>query len=222
MDFERFEDIPDTSYEVVYADPPWWYYGDPNKMAAAGKHYDLMTDEQLRALPVRKKCKKSAVCFLWSTGPRLDSAMDLIRAWGFAYRGVGFVWVKTRKDGHVIGAQGVRPSIVKPTTEFVLTGTLGEFQGPLPEGVEVEFVLAGSTKPLGRPLPLESESVKQVVFAPRGAHSEKPPEVRSRIELLYGNRPRLELFARGFEVPGWDRFGNELETSTAGLMGGGM
>ena len=31
------------TYDVVYADPPWSYYGDPNKMAAAGKYYALLS-----------------------------------------------------------------------------------------------------------------------------------------------------------------------------------
>lgn len=224
MDFERFEEIPAGGYEVLYADCPWNYYGSPEKWAAAGKHYDLMTDEQLKGLPVMSKVARAAVCFMWATGPRLDSAIDVMRAWGFRYRGIAFVWVKTRKDGQVIGAQGVRPSIVKPTTEFVLAGATETFDGPLPVGaeVEVEVVLAGATKAYGRPLPLESEAVSQVVFAPRGRHSEKPEEVRRRIDRLYAtNRPRLEMFARGASVPGWDRFGNELTTSTLELFRNG-
>ena len=158
-------------------------------MAAAGKHYDQMTDEALAALPVLSKCQKKSIVFVWATGPRLDAAMSLLKAWGLHFRGVPFVWVKTRQDGGVIGAQGVRPSIVKPTTEFVI---------------------AGSTIPKGRPLKLLDEAVPQVVLAPRGAHSAKPEEVRNRINRLFGDVPRLELFARGAPIPNWDRFGNEM------------
>lgn len=101
--------------------------------------------------------------------------------------GVAFVWIKTKRDGSPIGAQGVRPSIVKPLTEFVL---------------------AASRVPNGRPMPLGSESVVQTVFAPRREHSRKPDEVRERIEQLYPDARRLEVFART-SAPGWDVWGNE-------------
>lgn len=60
----------------------------------------------------------------------------------------------------------------------------------------------------GRPFPLLSAKVSQTVFAPVTRHSTKPPEVRDRIVSLYGDRPRIELFARE-AVVGWDRWGNE-------------
>lgn len=39
-------------------------------------------------------------------------------------------------------------------------------------------------------------SIKQVVYSPLGEHSEKPWEVRHRLELLYGDVKRIELFSR--------------------------
>ncbi|MFT0667829.1 MT-A70 family methyltransferase, partial [Enterobacter hormaechei subsp. xiangfangensis] len=41
-------------------------------------------------------------------------------------------------------------------------------------------------------------------------HSEKPWEVRHRLELLYGDVPRIELFSRS-AAPGWDAWGNEVD-----------
>lgn len=51
----------------------------------------------------------------------------------------------------------------------------------------------------------------QVVLAPRGAHSAKPPIFRERIVQLLGDRPRVELFARGEATPGWDAMGMESD-----------
>jgi N6-adenosine-specific RNA methylase IME4 len=191
-------------YDIVLADPPWTYYGDPDKMAAAGKHYDLMTPTELKALPVGDLMSKKSALFLWATSPRLDLAIDTLRDWGLHYRGVAYVWVKTRKDGTPIGAQGVMPTFTKPTVEFVLVGT---------------------TVKRGRPFPIHDLKQAQTVFveetdafdpqpvlAPRGEHSSKPSEVRRRIETLCGPRPRIELFARG-EVPGWDVWGEEAVLS---------
>jgi site-specific DNA-methyltransferase (adenine-specific) len=43
-------------------------------------------------------------------------------------------------------------------------------------------------------------------------HSRKPKEVRERIELLFGDIPRIELFARQ-NFSGWDAWGNEVSES---------
>ena len=52
-------------------------------------------------------------------------------------------------------------------------------------------------------------NIYQKVEAERTKHSKKPQEVRSRIELLFGDLPRIELFARQ-RFDGWDAWGNEL------------
>jgi N6-adenosine-specific RNA methylase IME4 len=140
-------------------------------------------------MDIQSILNKPGVIFMWVTSPRLDFAIDLLRAWGFTYRGVAFTWVKTRKDGLTpIGAQGVRPSIIKPTTEFVI-------------------VASNVTK--GRPLPLADEGVSHVVLAAKMEHSRKPDEVHRRIERLYPNQLKLEMFARR-PMDGWDVWGNEI------------
>lgn len=185
-------DLPDKKYSVILLDPPWQMYGSPTKDAAAGKHYNLIPDDEMLALPVRDVLDKPGVAFIWSTCPRLDFAVDCIRSWGLTFRGISFIWVKCRGDGKPIGAQGVRPSITKPLTELVLVA---------------------STEKRGRPLPLGSESVVQTVFAPRREHSRKPDEVIARIDALYPTVRKLELFARGLPANDmWDIWGDEAET----------
>ncbi len=113
-----------TLADVIVADPPWSYTGSQTKWAAAAKFYQTMTDADLLAFNgITRRLAPRGVLFLWATGPRLDFALQCIDAWGLHYRGMAFVWVKTRADGAPIGAQGVRPSIVKPTTEFVLAAS---------------------------------------------------------------------------------------------------
>jgi len=175
-------------YDVVLADPPWPYYGATDKWGAAAKFYPLMTRDELLSFPMREWMAERSVLFLWTTCPKLDLALECVKAWNLRYRGVGFVWVKTTRDGAPIGAQGVRPSIVKPLVELVLTC---------------------STVEKGRPLPLASESVNQVVLAPKRKHSEKPVEVHERIEQLYPEASKVELFARRIRE-GWDCWGNEV------------
>ena len=45
-------------------------------------------------------------------------------------------------------------------------------------------------------------------------HSKKPDEVRKRIVELFGELPRIELFARQ-KTSGWDVWGNEVEGSAS-------
>lgn len=181
---------PGPNFDIVYADPPWPMWGSTEKNAAAGKHYDLMSQEEIEALPVRSLFRdpKHGVAFVWATCPRMDLAVDAIRSWGLHFRGVAFNWVKTRQDGAIIHGQGVRPTVTKPTSELCLVAT---------------------TCKRGRPLPLLSEKTPQVVLHPRGRHSEKPQVVRDHIVELYGDRPRIEIFARK-QTPGWSAWGNEV------------
>ena len=180
--------LPNKTYDVVLADPPWSYYGQQNKMGAAANHYQTMTDEDLQKMNIPSLLNDKAVLFMWATAPRLNFALDLIQHYGLHYRGVAFVWVKTKKDGTPIGAQGVRPSIVKPTTEFVL---------------------AASTVPTGRPLKLHDETIRQVLMSPKQEHSRKPDDVHEAINKMYPQASKLELFARR-PYPNWDTWGNEL------------
>jgi N6-adenosine-specific RNA methylase IME4 len=192
-------------YKLIYLDPAWNYWGDSDKDQAAGKHYNTMTYEELVKLPVRSLIDDPGVIFMWATGPKMDEAVDLIRAWDFYYRGIGYLWIKTTKDGRVISGQGVRPSFVKPTTELVLVGSTE----PKEAEETAEMVIIGSTQAKGRTLPLKTEKQSQLIFAPRPPkHSEKPSEARERIEELFGNVPRIELFARR-KHQGWDSWGLE-------------
>jgi N6-adenosine-specific RNA methylase IME4 len=179
--------LPDKRYDIVYVDPPWYYYGSPVKDAAAGKHYPLMSLQELTAIDVRQMLNKRAAVFIWATCPRLDFAFELIRAWKLHYRGVAYVWIKINRRGEIIAGQGIPPTFTKPTSELLLVAT---------------------TNKTGRPFPILDLAQPQVVLHPRGAHSEKPAIFRTMIERLCGHRPRIELFART-RAQGWDVWGAE-------------
>jgi N6-adenosine-specific RNA methylase IME4 len=183
--YHTLDEIP--PHDVVLIDVPWSHYGSGTKMGAAAKEYRLMSDADVRVLPIRERLTDRGVLFVWATCPRLDFAIEVIKSWGLHYRGVGFVWVKTTKHGVPVKARGVRPSIVKPL---------------------VELVLCASPVRRGRPMKLASESVVQTVLATPTAHSAKPVEVYERIEALYPTATKLEVFARSSRV-GWSRFGDQ-------------
>lgn len=177
-------------FDLVYVDCPWKYYGSSTKNAAAGKHYKLMGQDSLKSLPVKSVLNKKAAVFMWATCPRLDYAIEVMKAWGLHYRGVAFVWVKTRKkDNGIINGQGVPPTFTKPTTELLLLGT---------------------TKKTGRMIPLRKFNTPQVILSPRGEHSEKPEIFRKKIEeTLKPPYTKLEMFARRV-TPGWTAIGDSI------------
>ena len=74
--------LPSKLYDIAYVDPPWYYYGSAIKDAAAGKHYPLMSLDELAAIDLRKILNRRAAAFVWATCPRLDFAIKLIEAWG--------------------------------------------------------------------------------------------------------------------------------------------
>lgn len=177
-------------YEIILADCPWEY----SPAGTARLPYDYMTWKSLEAFPWDEFTAKRCVVLSWVTGPLLNRQMRLHDHWatkfGWRYLGMPYVWVKLDKQGRPLSATGPRAKLVKS---------------------QAEMVVAYTNVKHGRPFPLLKENEQQWILAPRGAHSEKPPEVRDRIVQLLGDRPRLELFARQ-EVDGWDQIGAEAKT----------
>ena len=71
-----------------------------------------------------------------------------------------------------------------------------------------EICLLFTKKKVLKPI---SNFVSSSILYPREEHSKKPDEIRDRIVQLYGDVPRIELFARQ-KAPGWDAWGNEIES----------
>ena len=171
------------SYGAIYADPPWAFRTYSNTHTTphrcAEDHYSTMTCHELVALPVEDCAAKDCALFMWAADSHLDVAIDLMGAWGFEFKTIAFVWVKTAKNGDPKMGMGYW---TRKAAEICLLGTRG--------------------KPRRR-----DKGVRQVIMAPRREHSRKPDEVCDRIERLVGG-PYLELFARQ-EREVWDTWGDE-------------
>ena len=61
------------------------------------------------------------------------------------------------------------------------------------------------------PKPRGARNIRQYVKIMRTKHSEKPSEVRTRIEKMFPLQSKLELFSRK-KIEGWDVWGNEVES----------
>ena len=78
-------------YSIIYADPPWRYEMKKGQ-GVAENHYSTMGTEEICSLPVQEICEKNCALFLWVTFPQLPEAFRVIKAWGFRYKTVAFVW----------------------------------------------------------------------------------------------------------------------------------
>ena len=89
----------DKKYNIIYADPPWEYKesGSGNRVVKA--HYPTMNIEEIKVLPIQEISQDTSILFIWVTFPRLEQGLEVIKAWGYQYYGLGFDWVKTTKNG---------------------------------------------------------------------------------------------------------------------------
>src|SRR5205807_710989 len=86
-------------YRVIYADPPWTFatYSRKGKGRSPEAYYDCMPLADIKALPVAEWAADDCVLLLWTTDPLLEKAFEIVRAWGFTYKTVGFYWAKLKK-----------------------------------------------------------------------------------------------------------------------------
>lgn len=99
-------DLPQAGkYAMIAADPPWHFRARSTANRSQWKsrrdaenHYAIMGLDDIKAMPVRELAAVDAHLFLWTTGPNLQQAFEVITAWGFRYSGIGFTWVKLKRS----------------------------------------------------------------------------------------------------------------------------
>lgn len=174
-------------YSILYADPPWRfqvYNRDSGLDKSPDRHYQTMMPCEIADLPIADMADKNALLAMWVYDPMLPAALTVAEAWGFKFKTVLFRWLKTGKNGKLAFGTGYH--------------TRGG-------GCEECWLFSR-----GKGLPVLSHSIRKEFYAPRREHSRKPDEVPGWLVDLYGDVPRVELFART-ERPGWSAWGNETE-----------
>jgi N6-adenosine-specific RNA methylase IME4 len=144
---------------------------------------------------------------IWGTSPKLPELLSLGQGWGFEFVTKLFCWVKM--------IEGWEPGQIRFRTPDLDRET---FCG-------MGFYSRSSTEDLwlwrrGKPPLPEDRAIRQTIHAApdvaspdalhaaRREHSRKPDESYRRIEALWPEARRLEMFARQ-RRPGWDCWGNE-------------
>lgn len=179
-------------FNIIYADPAWRFVNwSMKELAQRGEKwarrngrspYDVMDTSDICALDVPALSAKDSVLFMWATYPKLAEALKVISAWDFIFKTVGFTWVKQNPSG--VGFHLGMGYHSRGNPEICLLATRG------------------------KGLQRVDNAVPNLIISPVREHSRKPDEARNRIERLYGDVPRVELFARQ-RTPGWAIWGNE-------------
>ena len=104
-----------TKYKTILADPPWDIQ-QKGKSRGAIKHYNLMTLERIKAMPIADLVEENAHCWLWVTNATLEAGYEVLRAWGFEPRSI-YTWCKPRLG---LG------TYLRNCTEHLLLGTRGK------------------------------------------------------------------------------------------------
>ena len=177
-----FSDLRMFGYQLIYADPAWAFdnWSEKGEDRNANQHYPTMTVDEIAALPVGELASDCCALALWVTDPLLDRAIDVMKHWGFRYTTVLFTWTKEKLSGAEHLGTGYW---TRANPEMCLLGMMGS-------------------------LPRQSASVRQWRHAPVREHSRKPDEFADDLVHLFGDVPRVELFART-QRPGWDAWGNQ-------------
>jgi N6-adenosine-specific RNA methylase IME4 len=148
-----------------------------------------MAKNDIKQLPINQIAEKDCALFMWCNDSHLEDGIEIMKAWGFKYKVIAFVWVKRTKNGKLYANTG---AWTMKNAEFCLLGTKG----------------AMSNYKL-------KNNVYQVIEHDRSAHSQKPQIFRDKITELFGCEiQKIELFARQ-STAGWDVWGNEVESSVA-------
>lgn len=160
-------------FDIILADPPWRYNSNTGIEGLAENHYAVMETDRIKSLPVSRWSNPNCALFLWTTCPKINEAIEVVSAWGFTYKTVAFTWIKM-KNGKPFFGLG---NYTRSCTELCLLGIKGRM-------IRIR------------------KDIPQIVMTELQEHSRKPDIVRERIEYLFGECKRLELFGR-YERSGW-------------------
>lgn len=183
---QDFREKVQGRFGTILADPPWRFSNRTGKMAPEHKRlnrYSTLTFEDIKGLPVAEVAVEQSHLYLWAPNALLAEALQVMQAWGFAYK-TNLIWHKIRKDGEPDG-RGVG-FYFRNTTELVLFGVRGKLRTFAPGRTQVNIIKSRKRE-----------------------HSRKPDELYDIIEKCSPG-PFLELFARG-PRRNWTMWGNESE-----------
>jgi N6-adenosine-specific RNA methylase IME4 len=203
-------------FQCIVADNPW-QFDDKLTMSqtkrGAESQYSVLSDQDIISLPVKDLAEDDAVLVSWVPGSKIDIGMACCKNWGFKVT-QDFVWVKTKQKPlnsllkqvlKALKTDNPKENIVAKFDEFVLDDVLAFYMGRVFRQTH-EICLIGTRGKYTQLL--KNKSQRSVCFGSIGKHSEKPEILQDRLDIMFSDAKKLELFARR-DRPGYICVGNE-------------
>jgi len=170
-------------YKTILADPPWDIHQRGNYGAV--HHYDLMTLDRIKAMPVAEFAVENSHAWLWVTNATLRHGFDVLEAWGFTPRSV-FTWIKPR---FTLGVY------LRNATEHMLFGTRGK--------APVQFKGQGTWSfcPLGKHSEKPHEQYAIIERVSPGPYLELFARHKQKGWSVWGNEVASDIDIPGYPVP---------------------
>lgn len=155
-------------YEMIVIDPPWGFdlYSKEGAKKSAMAQYDVMSDDDIKRMPVGQLASMNCLLYCWATAPQLPLAIECVKAWGFEYKSL-LVWRKVTAGGKIRMGTGYR---VRTTGEVVVVATLGN--------------------------PKQSSVPQTIFDGVAREHSRKPDEFYALCDRVMPHARRADVFAR--------------------------
>ncbi|SMX27276.1 hypothetical protein TRP8649_01379 [Pelagimonas phthalicica] len=191
---------PFGGFNLIMADPAWHYtmFSEKGEAKAPQAHYDTMSLDDIKAMPVQALAAQDCLLWLWATNPLLPEALGVMDAWGFTFKTAG-TWVKRTKHGKDAFGTGY---IYRSSNEPILIGTRG--------APKTTRGVRSTTASYSDCCPAEVPASSITIEAIAREHSRKPDEAFQAAEKLMPDAKRIELFSRQ-KRNGWAVWGNEVE-----------
>jgi N6-adenosine-specific RNA methylase IME4 len=186
------------TYQIIVADPPWGFDDGLKAMRrkvkrSAESQYRTMTAAQVANLPV-KELADPAGCLLalWIPGSMLEDGLMVTRAWGFRMKQI-FVWAKVKKNHHL--------------EQDWNNGTRVGMGRLFRQSHEIALICTSGRSIYKK---LKNKAQRSVAFDLNLGHSVKPPTLQRRLEKMFPDVDRLELFGRR-QIAGWTVLGDGID-----------
>lgn len=114
--------LPEAKFGVILADPEWKFetYSEETGMdRSADNHYPTSSLEAIKNRDVGSLAADDSVLWLWATVPLLHAGIEVMKAWGFAYKshlvwnkdrvGTGY-WFRNKHELLLVGTRGKIPA----------------------------------------------------------------------------------------------------------------
>ncbi len=208
-------------FDLIVADPPWSFSDHltmSNTKRGSDAQYNTLTIESLKKIPVHNITANNSVLCLWVVGSQLQAGLDVMQAWGFKQKQV-WVWVKTKQApiNFIIDKLDVlivksikfikKETVLKVNLNDILDFKMGRLFRQTHEICLVGLKGDDVYKEL-----LESKSQRSVGISPSLKHSAKTELLQDKLDIMFPNAIKLELFGRRSRV-GWSVVGLEAPST---------